>query len=324
MTDDASRVRQIVAASAAGGRLDHFLTQGGSFGTRSQVQRLIAAGRVLVNGRAVKAGVALRIGDEVSVEPLPAEHEPSRNQAEDIPLDVLYEDEDILVIDKPVGLVVHPAPGHGQGTLVNALLHRWRGAPTGLDELRPGIVHRLDRDTSGVLVIGRSAEVVMRLSAQFRSREVSKEYLAVVWRNPRPKVGVIDKPLGRHPTRRKRMAIRDGGRPALTRYEVVEEFGDLTLLRVRPETGRTHQIRVHLASLGHPILGDVVYGRARAVADSLVRDFPRQALHAARLELEHPRSGQRITFEAPLPADLEALLAHLRKRGKARSSGGIA
>lgn len=311
-----------IPPEAAGERLDRHLATLARFGTRSQVQRLIDNGCVRLNGKAVKAGAALRAGDfiEVSAQAalVSAEKGP---QAEEIPLDVLYEDDDLLVIAKPAGMVVHPAPGHWSGTLVSALLHRWQGREAGLDELRPGIVHRLDRDTSGVLVIGKTAEVVTRLSAQFRSRKVEKEYLAVVWRCPRPKAGSIDKPIGRHPTRRKRMAIRESGRAAVTRYEVSEDFGDLAALRVLPETGRTHQIRVHLAAIGHPILGDKVYGRARAVADPILRDFPRQALHARRLEIDHPRTGERLRFEAPLPADLDALLTRLRTRGKRGGRG---
>jgi len=314
-----------VPADAAGERLDRHLAALGRFGTRSQVQRLLEAGRVHLNGKAAKAGSALRAGDEIEVAPAAEEDSPRATPtAEDIALDVLYEDEDLLAIAKPAGMVVHPAPGHWQGTLVSALLHRWRGPRPGLDALRPGIVHRLDRDTSGVLVIGKTAEVVARLGAAFRGRKVVKEYLAVVWRSPRPRIGTIDRPIGRHPTRRKRMAVQAGGRAALTRYEVIEDFGDLSVLRVQIETGRTHQIRVHLAAIGHPVLGDRVYGRARAVADTRLRDFPRQALHAARLELRHPRNGERLRFEAPLPGDIAALLTHLRARPKRAARGGIA
>lgn len=323
MSEARDKLCQTVPATASGERLDRFLSETAVCGTRSQVQRLIAAGRVRVNGKLVKGGTALRTGDQVEVEPA-TDDDPTPAGAEDIPLAILFEDDDLLVIDKQVGLVVHPAAGHRQGTLVNALLHHWRGLPQGLDPHRAGIVHRLDRDTSGVLVVGKSAEVVMDLGSQFRSRSVSKEYVAVVWRCPRERTGVIDKPIGRHPTQRKRMAIRDSGRAAVTRYETSECFGDLAVVHAHPETGRTHQIRVHLASLGHPLLGDRVYGRKRTVDDALLRDFPRQALHAARLELEHPRSRERIVFEAPLPADLRALLEHLRKRARTRNSGGIA
>lgn len=307
--------------SAVGQRLDRFLAQLGELGTRSQVQRLIDGERVKLNGKAVKAGAMLRDGDVILVDvegegAAEDEIDAGRRgpQAENIALDVLHEDEDLLVLHKPAGLVVHPAPGHWGGTLVSALLHHWRGPRPGLDELRPGIVHRLDRETSGVLVIGKTPEVVAALSAQFKSREVEKEYLAVVWRCPRPSRGVIDKPIGRHPRRRQRMSIRESGRASVTHYEVTENFVDLALLRLRPETGRTHQIRVHLAAVGHPILGDKVYGRERNVGDPVLRDFPRHALHAARLAFTHPGSGERLSFTAPLPPDLSSLLAHLRAR----------
>lgn len=312
-----------VSLENAGLRLDRFLTARGDLGSRSQVQRLIEAGRVRLNGEVVKAGASLRRGDTISIEP---EEETSRAsastrpEAEDIALDILHEDDDMLVLNKPAGLVVHPAPGHWRGTLVSALLHHWRGPRPGLDELRPGIVHRLDRDTSGVLVIGKTPEVVARLAAQFKAREVEKEYAAIVWRCPRPRRGVIDKPIGRHPRQRQRMSIRAAGRRAVTHYEVVDDFGDVSLLRLGLETGRTHQLRVHLADLGHPIVGDGVYGRARNVADAMLRDFPRQALHAARLELTHPVSGARMRFEAPMPPDFDALLKHLRGREKRGAS----
>jgi 23S rRNA pseudouridine1911/1915/1917 synthase len=308
----------VVPPAAAGERLDRYLTGLGQHGSRSRVQRLIEAGRVRLNGKVVKAGFLLRAGDEVAVEVAEAEEESpaTRPPPEDIPLAVLHEDQDLLVIDKPAGLVVHPAPGHWRGTLVGALLHRWQGGDPGLDLGRPGIVHRLDRDTSGVLVIGRTPETVALLSAEFKARRVEKEYLAVVWRCPRPRDGVIDRPIGRHPRQRKRMAVREGGRAAVTHYEVTEDFGDLAVVRLRPETGRTHQLRVHLAALGHPLLGDRVYGRVRNVADDLLRAFPRHALHAASLAFLHPRTGEAIRFEAPLPEDLGALLAHLRLRGK--------
>jgi 23S rRNA pseudouridine1911/1915/1917 synthase len=306
-----------VPAEGAGERLDSYLAKLARFGSRSQVQRLIEAGRVEQNGKTVKAGTVLREGDLLRIAPaMQSESATSGPAPEDIPLDVLYEDGELLVIAKPAGLVVHPAPGHWRGTLVNALLHRWRGARPGLEQLRPGIVHRLDRDTSGVLVIGKTPEVVLNLSSQFRLRSVEKEYLAVVWRCPRLRRGEIDNPIGRDPKRRKRMAIRVGGRAAVTRYEVRENFGDVALLRVFPETGRTHQIRVHLAAAGHPILGDKVYGRARAVRDRMLREFPRHALHAARLECDHPRTGSRLRFEAPLPSDLRELLEHLHQRGR--------
>ncbi len=306
-----------IAVASARGRLDRFLAARGDWGSRSQIQHRIERGEISVNGKAAKPGTVLRRGDVVRIT-LCAAAPPDEIEAADIPLEVLYEDEDLLAINKPPGMVVHPAPGHRQDTLVSALLHRWQGPRPGLDERRPGIVHRLDRDTSGVLLIGKTAETVTRLASQFRSRSVRKEYLAVVWRCPRPPSGVVDRPIGRHPTQRKRMTVRAGGRPALTRYKVVEDYGDAAVLRVLPESGRTHQIRVHLAAIGHAVVGDPLYGRRPAGADAVLAAFPRQALHAAAISFRHPRSAAPISLEACPPDDLQRLLAYLRDRGARR------
>lgn len=296
----------IVAADESGGRLDHYLVGRGVLGTRSQIQQLIHAALVKVDGRTVKAGMLLRAGQEIQVERLPPK--PVAFAAQAIPLSVLYEDERLLVIDKPAGLVVHPAPGHWDGTLVNALLHRWRDAPFDMDISRLGLVHRLDKDTSGALLIAKDAECLEHLSGQFRRREVSKEYLALVWGRFRQRAGTITGAIARHPVHRQRMALRAHGRHAVTRYEVIEELEQASVVRCFPETGRTHQIRVHLASAGHPILADRQYG-ATCTASSFIR---RQALHAATITFRHPARDDVIRVVAPLPDDLREAIEALR------------
>lgn len=293
-----------VDAGAARQRLDRFLTQHGRWGTRSQVHRLIAEGCVRVDDQPAKAGALIRAGQTISVRTV-APSLSAGVQAEAIPLDIIFEDDWILVINKPPGLVVHPAPGNWRGTLVSALLHHWHGSRPGLDPLRPGIVHRLDKDTSGVLVIAKDAATLADLGTQFRTREVEKQYVAFVWgRLARPS-GVMAQPIGRNPVHRKRMAIRAGGRAAETRFEVVERFAAVTLVRLFPKTGRTHQLRVHLAALGHPVVGDAVYGRGRHQAPGI--SAARQALHAERLAFRHPHHGLRVQFTAALPDDLVVL-----------------
>jgi 23S rRNA pseudouridine1911/1915/1917 synthase len=286
-------------------RIDRYLAELQQFGSRARVQKMIAAGMVQVDGATVSPDTIVRPGQVITVSGVFAEAAPSVAEPEEIPLTILFEDESILVVDKPAGLVVHPAAGNQSGTLVAAVLHHWQGPRPGLDPLRPGLVHRLDKDTSGVIVIAKDAGALADLAAQFKARSVAKQYLAFVWGRPANTAGVIDAPLGRHPVHRKRMAIRDDGRPARTRYEVTAGGAGMSLLRVWPETGRTHQIRVHLVSLGTPIVGDAVYGGARrrpAPAGLL-----RQALHAARLTLRHPATGVTMTFESPLPGDLQLL-----------------
>jgi 23S rRNA pseudouridine1911/1915/1917 synthase len=295
----------MVEARGVGRRLDHYLAAVGTWGSRSQVQKLIASGSVRLDGHLPKAGIMLREGQTVEVRaaaPAPA----TGVEPEAIALDVLYEDERLLVINKPAGMVVHPAPGNWRGTLVAALLHHWHGPRPGLDPFRPGIVHRLDKDTSGVLVIAKDAPTLAALGHQFRRREVKKQYLAWVWGRVRRQRGTITEPIGRNPAHRTRMAVRRGGREAETAFEVVERFDQVTLLRLFPRTGRTHQIRVHLAAIGHPIVGDAVYGRRRSAGAVLIA---RQALHAEQLEFCHPGSGQRLRFTAPIPSDLLAVRA---------------
>ena len=289
-------------------RLDRFLTALGVCGTRSQVQRMIADGSVRVDGNVTKPGALLRCGQRIDVIPA-VPRAASTVEPEAIPLSVLYEDDWLLIIDKPAGLVVHPAPGHWQGTVVGALLHRWQGRPADLDPLRPGIVHRLDKDTSGVLVIAKDATTLAELGRQFRAREVTKEYLALVWGELRERQGEVRRPIGRHPVHRKRMSVRAGGREAVTRYRVLGESQGVSVLRVVPETGRTHQIRVHLAALGHPILGDHVYGGGTRRAGDL--GLHRQALHAVSLALRHPRTGAPLCVVAPVPDDIRQLLDKL-------------
>jgi len=304
-------------------RLDRFLATLPALGTRSRGKTLIAEGLVSVDGQPRRAAHELRAGERVAVTLPPPE--PLAVEAEALPVVVLYEDPHLVAIDKPPGMVVHPAPGARHGTVVNAMLHHL-GALAGVgDPDRPGIVHRLDRDTSGVLLVARTATALEGLAKQFRERTLAKRYLAVVHGVVRAATGVIDQPIGRHPRERKRMSIRTRrGRAAVTRFEVIERFRGATLLRLAPETGRTHQLRVHLAALGHPIVADRLYGgRGRrgagtpAAVLAALDACPRQALHAESVAFTHPVSGKAITVRAPFPADLEALRAALRATGVA-------
>jgi 23S rRNA pseudouridine1911/1915/1917 synthase len=266
-----------------------------------------------VNGQARKAGFLLHGGEAIEIEPLPPP--PAAPVAEDVPVTVLYEDAAVVALDKPAGMVVHPAPGSWHGTVVNALLHRGL-VTTSASGDRPGIVHRLDKETSGVLLVARTIEAQERLSRAFHDRTVEKTYLAVVLGTPRPRAASIDRPIGRHPHERVRMSTRSRrGRSAVTRYEVVESFERLSIVRVEPETGRTHQIRVHLASIGHPVLADPLYGarKGRALPDRGPGiAFERQALHAASIVFPHPVTGAPTRVDAPLPEDLARLLEALR------------
>ncbi|MCA1809615.1 MAG: RluA family pseudouridine synthase [Kiritimatiellia bacterium] len=288
-------------------RLDVWLTERLPACSRARLQKLIRDGLVLVDGRTAREHRRLQRGQRVTVT-IPAP-KPIAAVPEPLPLAILYQDQDIIVIDKSPGTVVHPSAGHDSGTLVNALLHHCPGL-TGIGgEVRPGIVHRLDRDTSGVMVVAKNEPAMHSLSAQFKQRLVKKEYLALVWGVP-PTKGSVDAPIGRHPIHRKQMALTARGRPAQTSFEREECFGLAALLRVRIHTGRTHQIRVHLAHLGHPVLGDSTYGRRSSRA--LPLPPARQMLHAARLDLVHPTTGAPLTFEAPLPADMRTMLEALR------------
>ncbi len=319
MSDQPSTIRLVVPEDAAGLRLDRFVAGSGHGWSRSQATRWIEAGHVTRNGRPSKPAQLLAAGDVVEVSPPPPTTSEVRPQA--IPLAVLYEDEQLIVIDKPPGLVVHPAAGNPDGTLVNALLAHCHDL-SGIGGVeRPGIVHRLDKDTSGVLIAAKTDLAHRALSLSFRWRTTDKRYLAVVYGAPNADEGVVDAPIARHPSERKRMAVVAGGRPARTLWWVRERFAGAALVECRLVTGRTHQVRVHMAHIGHALSGDQTYaGRQwRAVGDTAAaaacHQFPRQALHAWKLTITHPTSGAAMTFEAPLPADIAALLAALRRDG---------
>jgi 23S rRNA pseudouridine1911/1915/1917 synthase len=284
--------------------------------TRSRVRKLIDGGFVTVSDAIPRPSLLVRSGLEVVVdEPEP---EPSDVSAEDIPLNVVHEDDDLLVIDKPSGLVIHPAAGNPSGTLVNALLHHCGQLPGIGGVERPGIVHRLDKDTTGLMVVAKTDRAHLALSLAFRQRNVSKTYLAVCFGHLREPEGVVEGAIDRHPRERQRMAVVDGGRPARTRYAVTEELHGTSLVSCHPVTGRTHQIRVHLAHIGHAIVGDPLYaGRhwrnlASTQHQDLCRRFPRQALHAHRLAFTHPADGAHVEYESPLPADMQQLIEALR------------
>ncbi len=277
--------------------------------SRSQVRRWILEGKVLLNGNVVRPSRKVSIGD-VAVGEIP-EPEPMEVQAENIPLEILYSDPDLIVLDKAAGMVVHPAPGHARGTLVNALLHHCDDLAGVGGVLRPGIVHRLDRGTSGVMVVAKNDDAHRHLSEQFHDHTIDRVYWAFVRSLPSAAHGSLDAPIGRHPKDRKRMSIRtESGRIALTHWRVLTRYpaAGLSQLEIRPETGRTHQIRVHLSSAGMPIAGDPVYGRSRDKhrGHGFRIELERPALHAARLAFSHPRTGERLDFTAPLPEDLAA------------------
>jgi 23S rRNA pseudouridine1911/1915/1917 synthase len=319
LTPEGKVVELVVPEDATGLRLDRFLAASGHGWSRSQVTRWITDGHVTRNGTSTKPAQFLQPGDVIAVAPPPPTTSELRPQ--EMPLDVLFEDEHLIVINKPPGLVVHPAAGNPDGTLVNALLAHCRDLSGVGGVERPGIVHRLDRDTSGVLIAAKSDAAHRALSLAFRWRTTDKRYLAVVYGSFKAAEGVVDGPIARHPDDRKRMAVVTGGRPARTLYWVRERFLGCTLVECRLVTGRTHQVRVHMAYIGHALVGDPVYaGRQwRTVEDRTLaaacRDFPRQALHAWRLTITHPLTGVPMTFEAPLPRDLAELLAVLRSGG---------
>jgi 23S rRNA pseudouridine1911/1915/1917 synthase len=297
-----------LAADRPGERLDSFVARCFPDVTRSRARRLIDAGLVTLDGRHPKPSERLAAGAAVAVTIPPPETVELTPEA--IPLTVLYQDPDLIVVDKPPGLTVHPAPGHPSGTLVNALLAAYPDLEREAGDLRPGIVHRLDRDTSGLMVVARTERARRALQRQLKDREVRKTYLALALGVPQPREGTIEAPIGRHPKNRQKMAVVAGGREAVTRYRVREELagGRYALLEVEPVTGRTHQIRVHLAALGHPIAGDRTYGRR---SDLIGRQF----LHAARLAFAMPLGGRTVEFESPLPPDLCAALEALRAEG---------
>lgn len=300
-------------------RLDIFLASCSRISlSRTQVKKAIEAGNVRINDLPTKPGQRLRAGDRLALEEFPAET--YAVEAENIPLDVLYEDRSLLVIDKPAGLVVHPAAGNYRGTLVNALLHHCRDLSGIGGVLRPGIVHRLDKGTSGLMVVAKSDAAHQGLAAQFKQHEVRKSYLALVYGDIKGEGGTIDAPVGRDVVDRKLMSTRSRrGKEARTHWNVSERYGVATLLKVDIETGRTHQIRVHLRHAGYPILGDVVYGGARREQSLVdmklrtgIRELGRPALHSARLCFRHPVSGLSMDFSSPLPQDIHNLCAILR------------
>jgi 23S rRNA pseudouridine1911/1915/1917 synthase len=301
MTDRATTIELLVPKKSARLRLDVFLASELTQFSRSRLQQLIRGRFVRLNGKVARPRDLVRAGDHIDLtEPAP---EKIDNQPEAIPLEILFEDGDLIVINKPAGLVVHPGAGHSEHTLVNALLHHCPTLSGIGGKERPGIVHRLDKDTSGCLVVAKNDEVHRGLSIQFAERTVDKIYLALVAGKLRKSAGVIEASIGRHPVHRKRMSvISRRGRAAKTEYRVVRSSDEISLVECQLHSGRTHQIRVHLHHLGHPVLGDKVYGTRSA------KDFSRQMLHAWKLGFEHPRKKQRRNFEAPLPKDFENAL----------------
>jgi 23S rRNA pseudouridine1911/1915/1917 synthase len=277
--------------------------------SRSRLQSWLKSGRIRINGASPDAKSKVWGGEPVEVHPEPSD-EALAGQAEDIPLDIVFEDDTVVVINKPVGLVVHPGSGNWSGTLLNGLLFHGQAFH---EVPRAGIVHRLDKDTSGLLVVAKTLEAQTDLVRQLQARSVKRHYLALVHGEPAPS-GDVNAPIGRHPVQRTKMAVVPGGREALTHYRVVERFARCTLVECQLATGRTHQIRVHMAHIGHPLVGDATYGKARS-ADPRLDAFPRQALHAWQLGLIHPRSGEASRWQVPLAPDFAELLDTLR--GKA-------
>ena len=321
VTADGSGFEFVVGPDGAGSRLDVFLASSVAGLSRNRAQRAIDDGDVIVNGSLAKSGLKLRAGDRVDLE-LP-EPPPTDLVAEDLPLQILHEDDDVVVLEKPSGLVVHPGAGVPSGTLANGLAFRY-GAAMGGDAWRPGIVHRLDRDTSGLMVFARTPEALAHLSAQFQARTVTKRYMTMVYGRMIANEGRCEQPIGRHPQIRVRMAIaREGkGRPALTLYRVLERFSELTLLDVNIRTGRTHQIRVHLAAAGYAVLADETYakGRSKGLRSAQLRTrvdaLGRQFLHAAFLAFDHPRTGARLEFNSKLPEPLAGFLGYCREHAR--------
>lgn len=303
---DSETIIMEVAARENGIRLDKYVSEHCTGLSRTRVQKLIADGFIRVNGAVTRSGYRVDTGDELSINIPPPES--SSLEAEEIPLDIIYEDKDIIVVDKPAGLAVHPSPGHASHTLVNALLSHFSELPeTGGGE-RPGIIHRLDKDTSGVMVAAKNQSAQQNIMDQFRDRTVVKRYTVLVKGRLKPSEGIIEAPVGRDPNRRQQMAVvpESRGREATTEYTVIEYIGNYTLLEVRPVSGRTHQIRVHLQAIGYPVAGDSVYG---VKAPPLARQF----VHASVLGFILPSTGKYTEFHSPLPADLRQALERIRE-----------
>jgi 23S rRNA pseudouridine1911/1915/1917 synthase len=289
-------------ADTSGIRLDKFVGERCPELSRTHAQKLIAAGDITVNGRAARSSLKLNTGDRVAIV-IPPEP-PSPLAPEAIPLDIIYEDNDLLVVDKPAGLAVHPAPGHPGHTLVNAVLSYLPGLAEDADSVRPGIVHRLDKDTSGLILVAKNRVAQANLSEQFRARTVSKVYLVLVRGRLTPASGIIQAAIGRDPRHRQRMAVVARGREARTEYRVVRYLRDYTLLEIKPATGRTHQIMVHLAAIGFPVVGDATYGVKSPY-------LSRQFIHACKLGFRLPSTGEYVEFESPLPPDLERAIREI-------------
>jgi 23S rRNA pseudouridine1911/1915/1917 synthase len=286
-------------ADKSGIRLDKFVVEKCPELSRTHAQKLIGDGYITVNGHVAKASLKLNAGDRVDIVIPPTP--PSPLSPEAIPLNIIYEDDDLLVVDKPAGLAVHPAPGHPGHTLINAILSHFPHLADIGDSLRPGVVHRLDKDTSGVMLVAKNRAAQANLINQFKSRSIMKAYLALIKGRLTPERGIIEAAIGRDPRNRKRMAVVTLGREARTEYQVIKYTGNYTLLEVMPETGRTHQIRVHLSAIGYPVVGDVVYGVKSAY-------LSRQFLHACRLGFKLPSTGEYVEFKSELPPDLEQAL----------------
>jgi 23S rRNA pseudouridine1911/1915/1917 synthase len=305
-----------VEKSLPAGRLDAFLRERFPAVSRVALKRLIEQGHVRINGQMVKPTHSPRAGEQIEIHW--PEARPAEAQPEEIPLNILFEDKSLLVLNKPPGLVVHPGAGNEEHTLVNALLHHCRGSLSGIGGVaRPGIVHRLDKETSGCLVVAKNDETHLALSKQFAAREVGKIYNAILCGEPARDSGEIRAAIARHPTHRKRMAVRDdnSGRTAHTSYRVLERLNSATFVEAQLHTGRTHQIRVHFQFLGHPLVGDTTYGarQNKRLTELTGYESPRVMLHARELSFVHPRTGKEMSFEAPLPEDFRQTLKSLRK-----------
>jgi len=307
----------IVAAEHHDQRIDKFLSSVLEDTTRTQVQKQITRNAVLINQKTPSKGrrTQVKLGDTVSY--IKPEPEIIEIVAQDIPVEIIYQDEDLLVVNKPIDLVVHPAPGHPDGTLVNALAHHIPDFEVPNEEIRPGIVHRLDKDTSGVMVVAKNHRTQTELVSLFQNRKVTKKYFAVIRGIPKYWEGTIESLYGRHPHDRKRFSSKvSQGKTALTHYEILETFLGCSLVEIQLETGRTHQIRVHFHDHGHPLIGDPVYGAKRNSKDPrlspILKDFQRPALHSHRLSFRHPTTHRKMSFEAPIPEDIDLLIQRLR------------